>query len=129
MTKRLKPVTQITLPHGNASQVAGCSGIRTLELQARMVTILMSKIKDVERSIEVIAGQLTAQQMLMETIIVEAMRMKAIGEAQIMVLLTQGMDAFELNENMTKHETFGAIGTLTSVADTIKRAKDAKLID
>ena len=30
----------------------------------------MSKIKDVERSIEVIAGQVAAQQMLMETIIV-----------------------------------------------------------
>ncbi|WP_223429098.1 hypothetical protein [Tateyamaria pelophila] len=89
----------------------------------------MSKIKDVERSIEVIAGQIAAQQMLMETIIVEALRMKAIDKAQIMALLTQGMDAFESNENMTKHETFGAIGTLTSVLDTIKRAKDAKLID
>ncbi|NKX39649.1 hypothetical protein [Tritonibacter mobilis] len=89
----------------------------------------MSKIKDVERSIEVIAGQVAAQQMLMETIIVEAMRMNAIGERQIMALLTQGMEVFERNENMTKHETFGAIGTLTSVLDTIKRAKGAKLID
>lgn len=89
----------------------------------------MSKIKDVERSIEVIAGQITAQQMLMETIIVEAMRTKAIDETQIMTLLAQGMDTFELNKNMTQHETFGAIGTLTSVLDMIKRAKDAKLID
>lgn len=89
----------------------------------------MSKIKDVERSIEVIAGQIAAQQMLLETVIVEAIRTKTIDEAQIMALLAQGMDAFELNKNMTKHETFGAIGTLTSVADTIKRAKDAKLID
>lgn len=88
----------------------------------------MSKIKDVERSIEVIAGQVAAQQMLMETIIVEAMRVKAIREAQIMVLMPQRMDAFERNENMTKHETFGAIGTLKSVLDAIKRAKDAKLI-
>ena len=30
----------------------------------------MSKIKDVERSIEVIAGQISAQQMLMEVLIV-----------------------------------------------------------
>ena len=29
---------------------------------------------------------------------------------------------------MTKSESFGAIGTLTCVADTIKRMKDAKLI-
>jgi hypothetical protein len=89
----------------------------------------MSKIKDVERSIEVIAGQIAAQQMLLETVIVEAIRTKTIDEAQIMALLAQGMDAFELNKSMAKHETFGAIGTLTSVADTIKRAKDAKLID
>ena len=89
----------------------------------------MSKIKEVERSIEVIAGQIAAQQMLMEAIIVEAMRTKAIDETQIMELLTRGMDAFEANEKMTKHETFGAIATLTSAADTIKRVKDAKLID
>ena len=89
----------------------------------------MSKIKEAERSIEVIAGQINAQQMLMETIIVEAMRAKTIDEANIMMLLTQGMDAFENNPNMTKHETFGAIGTLTSVLDMIKRAKDAKLMD
>ena len=89
----------------------------------------MSKIKDVERSIEVIAGQIAAQQMLMETIIVEAIRMKTIDEAKIMALLTQGIDVFEANENMTKHETVGAIGTLTSVVDKIIRAKNAKLID
>ena len=67
--------------------------------------------------------------MLMETIIVEAIRMKTIDEAHVMALPTQGMDVFEANENMTKHETVGAIGTLTSVADTINRAKNAKLID
>jgi hypothetical protein len=89
----------------------------------------MSKIKDVERSIEVIAGQIAALQMLLETVIVEAIRTKTIDEAQIMALLAQGMDAFEANDNMTKHETFGAIGTLTSVTDTIERAKNARLID
>ena len=89
----------------------------------------MSRIKDVERSIEVIAGQIAAQQMLMETIIVEAMRTQAIDQADLMALLSQGMDVFEANDNMTKHETFGAIGTLTSVADAIKRVRDAKLID
>ncbi len=47
----------------------------------------------------------------------------------IMALLAQGMDAFEANDKMTKHETFGAIGTLTSVEDTIERAKNAKLFD
>lgn len=88
----------------------------------------MSKIKDLELSIEVIAGQITAQQMIMEGLIAEALSKKAIDEAQIMALLTQGMDAFENNKHMTKNETFGALGTLTSIADTIKRMKDAKLI-
>ncbi|MCT4576154.1 hypothetical protein [Donghicola sp.] len=81
----------------------------------------MSKIKDLERSIEVIAGQITAQQMIIEGVIVEALRKKAIDEAQIMALLTQGMAVFENNKNMTKSEAFGALGTLTSIADTIKR--------
>ena len=48
----------------------------------------MSRIKDLERSIEVIAGQIAAQQMLMETIIIEAMRMQAVGEADLMALLS-----------------------------------------
>ena len=52
----------------------------------------MSKMKDLERSIEVIAGQITAQQMIMEGVIVEALRKNAIDEAQIMALVTQGMD-------------------------------------
>ncbi|SCM68708.1 hypothetical protein [Donghicola eburneus] len=52
----------------------------------------MSKMKDLKRSIEVIAGQVTAQQMIIEGVIVEALRKNAIDEAQIMALLTQGMD-------------------------------------
>ena len=52
----------------------------------------MSKMKDLERSIEVIARQITAQQMIMEGVIVEALRKNAVDEAQIMALVTQGMD-------------------------------------
>ena len=52
----------------------------------------MSKMKDLKRSIEVIAGQVTAQQMIIEGVIVEALRKNAVDEAQIMALLTQGMD-------------------------------------
>ena len=51
----------------------------------------MSKIEDVEGSIEVIAGQIAAQQMLIETIIVETIRGKTIDETNIMTLLTQGI--------------------------------------
>ncbi|WP_322864822.1 hypothetical protein U5922_000700 (plasmid) [Aquicoccus sp. G2-2] len=88
----------------------------------------MSKIKDAERSIEAIAGQIAAQQMLIESIIVEAIRTKAMNEAEILTLITQGMDVFQASKNMTKHEAFGAGGTLTSTLDMIKRAKDAGII-
>ena len=89
----------------------------------------MSKIKDLERNFEVIAGQVEAQQMLIESIIVQTIRTKATDKAEILTLLTQGMDAFQNNPNMGHHEKFGAIGTLTSALDMIKRAKDAGIIN
>jgi len=88
----------------------------------------MSKIKDIEHNFEVIAGQVDAQQMLIESIIVEAIRTKAINEAAILTVLTQGMDAFQNNPNLGNYEKFGAVGNLTSALDMIKRAKDAGII-
>ena len=88
----------------------------------------MSKIKEIEHNFEVIAGQVEAQQMLIETIIVEAIRANVSSEKEIMILCTQGMDAFQNNPNLGKHEKFGAIGTLTGVLDMIKRAKNAGII-
>jgi hypothetical protein len=88
----------------------------------------MSKMKGMERSIETIGGQLCAVQMLIEAMIIEGIRTKSIDEKEFVILLDQGMDAFHKNENMTDQETFGAIGTLTSVLDMIKRAKDAKIL-
>lgn len=88
----------------------------------------MSKIKDIERNFEVIAGQVEAQQMLIESIIVEAIRTKAINEAAILTVLNQGMDAFQNNPNLGHHKKFGAVGTFTSALDMIKRAKDAGIL-
>lgn len=51
----------------------------------------MSKIKELERSLEVIAGQIAAQQMLIETIIVEAIRTNVTSEAEILILCNNGM--------------------------------------
>lgn len=87
----------------------------------------MSKIKDIEHNFEVIAGQVEAQQMLIESLIVEAIRTNAMDEAAVLTLLTQAMDAFQNNPNLGNHEKFGAVGTLTSALDLIKRAKDARL--
>ena len=43
-------------------------------------------------------------------------------------ILDQGITTFQNNKNMNDRESFGAIGVLTSAADTIKRVKDAKII-
>jgi hypothetical protein len=53
----------------------------------------MSKVKDLERSIEAIGGQLAAVQMLLEAMIVDGIRTKSIDEKEFMILLDQGMDA------------------------------------
>lgn len=88
----------------------------------------MSKVKDLERSIEVIGGQLAAVQMLIDAMIVEGIRTKSTDETEFIILLEQGIGAFQNNTNMSNQETFGAIGTITSVLDMIKRAKDAKIL-
>ena len=66
--------------------------------------------------------------MLIDAMIVEGIRTKNIDEKEFMILLEQGMGAFQNNKNMSSQETFGAIGTITSVLDMIKRAKDAKIL-
>ena len=71
----------------------------------------MSKVKDLERSIEVIGGQLAAVQMLIDAMIVEGIRTKNIDEKEFMILLEQGMGAFQNNKNMSSQETFGAIAS------------------
>ena len=52
---------------------------------------------------------------------------KAIDEEEHMILLDQGLDAFQNNINMTDQESFGAIGTLTRVPVILNRARDAKI--
>ena len=75
-----------------------------------------------------IADQVAAQQMLIESIIVEAIRANVTSEKEIMILCTQGIDAFQNNPNKGDREKFGAIATLTSALDMIKRAKDAGIL-
>ncbi|MEP4999185.1 hypothetical protein [Pseudophaeobacter sp.] len=88
----------------------------------------MSKLKEAQNAIEVQAGQLVALQMLIEAMIVGGIRTKTIDEKEFIILLDQGMKAFQNNTNMTDQETFGAIGTLTSAVDMIKRAKDKQIL-
>ena len=66
--------------------------------------------------------------MLIESIIFETIRTKAMDEAEILTLLTQGMDAFQNNPNMGDHEKFGNQYSPSAI-DMIKRAKDAGTIN
>ena len=51
-----------------------------------------------------------------------------LDEQTFTQILDQGITTFQNNKNMNDRESFGAIGVLTSAADTIKRVKDAKII-
>ena len=88
----------------------------------------MSKVKEAQDAIEVQAGQLVALQMLLECVLAEGIRTKKLDEQTFTQILDQGILTFQNNKNMNDRESFGAIGVLTSAADTIKRAKDAEII-
>jgi hypothetical protein len=88
----------------------------------------MSKLKEAQNSIEVQAGQLVALQMLLECVLAEGIRTKMLDEQTFAQILEQGLTTFQNNKNMNDRESFGAIGVLTSAADTIKRVKDAEII-
>lgn len=88
----------------------------------------MSKLKETQNSIEVLAGQLVAVQMLLECVMAEGIRTKAFDEHTMIQILDQGILAFKNNGNMNDHESFGAIGVLTSAADTLKQAKNAGIV-
>jgi hypothetical protein len=83
----------------------------------------MSKLKEAHNSIEVQAGQLVALQMLLECVLAEGIRTKMLEEQTFAQILDQGITTFQNNKNMNDRESFGAIGVLTSAADTIKRVK------
>ncbi len=88
----------------------------------------MTKLKEAQESIEVLAGQLAAVQILLECALVEGIKTKTLNEQTFAQIFDQGMLAFQNNKNMSNRESFGAIGVLTSAADTIKRAKEEKII-
>ena len=88
----------------------------------------MSKLKEAQDAIEVQAGQLVALQMLLECVLAEGIRTKMLDEMTFIQILDQGILTFQNNKNMNDRESFGAIGVLTSAADTIKRVKDAEII-
>ena len=88
----------------------------------------MSKVKEAQNAIEVQAGQLVALQMLLECVLAEGIRTKMLDEQTFIQILDQGISTFQDNKNMNERESFGAIGVMTSAADTINRAKEAGIV-
>lgn len=88
----------------------------------------MRKLKEAQDSIEVLAGQLVAVQMLLECVMVEGIKTKALDEQTFIQILDHGIQTFKNNKNMNDRESFGVIGVLTSAVDIIKRAKEAEII-
>lgn len=78
-------------------------------------------------SIETIAGQLVAMQMLLETIIIDGIRSGALSPDLFISAIEQAMDRFPNNKNLTQNELFGAIGTLNSTLEAITVATTGQL--
>ncbi len=60
----------------------------------------MTKLKEAQESIEVLAGQLAAVQMLLECVLVEGIKTKTLNEQTFAQIFDQGMLAFQNNKNM-----------------------------
>ena len=70
-------------------------------------------------SIETIAGQLMAMQMLLEAVIIDGVRSGALSSDLFISAVGQGLEAFPKNKNLSQNELIGAIGTLNSALASI----------
>lgn len=78
-------------------------------------------------SIETIAGQLIAMQMLLETVIIDGVRSGALSSELFVNAVGQGLEVFPKNKNLSQNELFGAIGTLNSVLEALTVATTGKM--
>ncbi len=78
-------------------------------------------------SIETIAGQLVAMQMLLETVIIDGIRSKALSPELMLNAVGQGLEVFPQNKNLSQNELMGAVGTLNSVLEALTVATTGKV--
>lgn len=78
-------------------------------------------------SIETIAGQLVAMQMLLETVIIDGIRSGALSSDLLISATGQALETFPNNKNFSQNELFGAIGTLNSALEAITVATTEKV--
>ena len=63
-------------------------------------------------SIETIAGQLVAMQMLLETVIIDGVRSGALSSDLFINAVGQGLEVFPKNKNLSQNELVGAYNFL-----------------
>lgn len=78
-----------------------------------------------EDGIEVIAGQLVAQNMLIQVLMSQVIFLSADQGAGVRQALAEGIGVMQRNPNMTTREKFGAVKTLEDALDTFERVRAA----
>lgn len=78
-----------------------------------------------EDDIEVIAGQLVAQNMLIQVLMSQVIFLSADQGIGVRLALTEGIGVMQRNPNMTACEKFGAVKTLEDALDTLERVRAA----
>ncbi len=78
-----------------------------------------------EDDIEVIAGQLVAQNMLIQVLMGQLVLLSADRGAGVRQALEDGIGITQRNPNMTTREKFGAVKTLEDALDTLDRIRAA----
>lgn len=78
-------------------------------------------------SIETIAGQLVAMEMLLETVIIGRVQSGALSPDLLIKAVAQGLEVLPKNKNLSKNELFGAIGTLNSISEALTVATTGKM--
>ena len=71
--------------------------------------------------VQIVAGQLVAQNMLIQILMGQIVLSAPDCEAVIREALVQGTGAIRSNPNMTEAEKFGAVKTLEDALDTLDR--------
>ena len=78
-------------------------------------------------SIETIAGQLMAMQMLLEAVIIDGIRSGALSSDLFVAVTGQALENFPNNKNLSQNEILGAVGTLNSVLEALTVATTGKI--
>lgn len=76
-----------------------------------------------EEDIEVLAGQLVAQNMLIQMLLGKSVLTTGDAGAEQRFSIAKGLEAIEGNPNMTKLEKFGCGKTLEDAIDTIDQIR------